>query len=60
MLGNLLANRYRIEAELGQGGMDMIYRAHDTLLNRGCWELWNPISSFVGPPNALIMTALWL
>ncbi len=34
MLGTTLLNRYLIEAQLGQGGMGRVYRAHDTLLNR--------------------------
>jgi predicted ATPase len=29
-----LANRYRLESEIGQGGMGTIYRAHDELLDR--------------------------
>ncbi len=34
MLGDLIADRYRVEAELGHGGMGVVLRAHDTRLHR--------------------------
>ncbi len=34
MIGTVLNNRYRLDAEIGQGGMGVVYRGHDLLLVR--------------------------
>src|SRR3954466_4411126 len=33
-VGTLLSNRYRLDAEIGHGGMSTVYRAFDTVLER--------------------------
>ena len=34
MIGEFLSNRYEILEKIGDGGMAVVYRAKDTLLNR--------------------------
>jgi serine/threonine protein kinase len=34
MIGGLFNGRYRVDAELGRGGMGVVHRAHDTRLER--------------------------
>ncbi len=34
MIGVIINDRYKIEAEIGQGGMGTVYRTHDALLDR--------------------------
>jgi tetratricopeptide (TPR) repeat protein/predicted Ser/Thr protein kinase len=34
MIGTILNDRYRVDADIGQGGMGMVYRGYDTVLER--------------------------
>src|SRR6202047_959057 len=34
MLGTVLGGRYRLDAQIGRGGMSTVYRAFDTVLER--------------------------
>ena len=34
MIGKLINDRYQVNAEIGQGGMGTVYRAHDSVLDR--------------------------
>jgi eukaryotic-like serine/threonine-protein kinase len=34
MIGTTLQGRYRLDAEIGRGGLGVVYRGHDTLLDR--------------------------
>jgi serine/threonine protein kinase len=48
VIGTLLSNRYRIDATLGEGGMGVVYNAHDTLLQRPV-AIKTLAPSFIGP-----------
>ena len=47
-VGQFLHNRYRIDAQLGQGGMGAVYRAWDTTLDVSAAIKENVIASRTG------------
>lgn len=51
LIGEILIDRYRLDSEIGQGGMGVVYRAHDVKLhNRPCAV--KVLTGLTGDPHA--------